>query len=336
MDTLAPGTKFAGRYEILGRLGEGGMGSVYRARHLELRTEVALKIAGLPMVVDDVVDDGAARFDREARAIAKLDHASIVRITDYGRTRRHRFIAMQLLDGPTLAQILTEPLSIARSLLFTRQLLAALVHSHMRGVLHRDLKPENVVLVRTPDSEHRPERAVLIDFGLAFVDNEAALTARGLCVGSPSYLAPERLDGKAGDARSDIYGLGVMLYEMLGGRKPFAGDSAGEILLAARTRPPRPLRAIRREISKPLEAFVLRALAKDPERRFSTAAQMLAALDDVQELEQLELEAAAQKDDEQAATFFAIPVTEPSWIARLWSRLRYGRWRWDREPSGLH
>jgi serine/threonine protein kinase len=333
---LAPGTLFAGRYEILGPLGAGGMGSVYRARHVELRTEVALKIAGLPLAVDHRVDDGAARFDREARAIAKLDHGNIVRITDYGRTRRHRFIAMQLLEGPTLAQALSAgPLPIARVLLVARQLLAALVHAHARGVLHRDLKPDNVVLVRapSPDGEHRPERAVLIDFGLAFVDDDAALTARGLCVGSPSYLAPERLDGRPADARADLYALGVLLYEMLAGKRPFAGDSTGEILLAARTRPARPLRAIRREIGKPLDAFVQRALAKDPDRRFSSATQMLAALEDVQDLEQRELEAV---EHDQAATFLAIPLAEPSWIARLWSRLRYGRWRWRRAAESSH
>ena len=340
MFALAPGTMFAGRYEILGALGKGGMGSVYRARHVDLRSEVALKVAGAPLAVGDIVDDGVIRFEREARAIAKLDHASIVRIFDYGRTRRHRFIAMQLLDGPTLCETLalTPQLRIPYALQITRQLLSALVHAHARGVLHRDLKPDNVVLVgaNVPTGETAPRRAVLIDFGLAFVDDEAALTARGLCVGSPSYIAPERIDGQPADVRADLYAIGVMLYEMLAGRKPFVGDSVGEILLAARTRPARPLRAIRREVSRPLEAFVVRALAKDPDKRFSSATQMWAALEDVEQLEQLEASAEVSAQEEQAATFLALPAAEPSRMTRAWSWLRYGRWRWSREAHESH
>ena len=366
---LASGTVFAGRYEIVGLLGKGGMGSVYRAVHKELRREVALKILDAPLVVNGQADDGAVRFEREARAIAKLDHPSIVRILDYGRTLRNQFIAMQLLEGPTLGQQLrkTPKLAPSRALQITRHLLTALGHAHDCGILHRDLKPDNVMLVGLPRAKgsrpplpaprpndlglahsqtmlglglralgsgphpidtndaHPAARAVLIDFGLAYVFDEAALTARGACVGSPSYLAPERLDGKGPDVRSDLYAVGVMLYEMLAGARPFSGDSVGEILLACRTQPARPLRAVRSELSRPLEAFVVKALTKDPAQRFQTAEEMLEALEDISVLEQLEHEAVR---DDAEETSIEIPLTLPTRWSRLWTWMRFGRWRW--------
>ncbi len=361
---LVPGSVFAGRYEIVGLLGKGGMGSVYRAVHKELGREVALKILDAPLMIDGQLDDGAARFEREARAIARLDHPSIVRILDYGRTVRHQFIAMQLLEGPTLGQELrrTPKLAPSRAVQITRHLLTALGHAHACGILHRDLKPDNVMLVGLPrargsrppqlpvartqtmlgvgqlglgsgshavdtDDAHPAARAVLIDFGLAYVLDEAALTARGACVGSPSYLAPERLDGKPSDVRADLYAVGVMLYEMLAGARPFSGDSVGEILLACRTQSPRPLRALRPELSGPLEAFVVKALLKDPTERFQTAEEMLEALEDISVLERLEAEALRMRDDAEE-TSIELALAMPSRWSRMWTWLRFGRWRW--------
>ena len=149
-------------------------------------------------------------------------------------------------------------------------------------------------------------------------------------MGSPSYLAPERLDGLAPDVRADLYGIGVMLYEMLAGVRPFHGDSIGEILLACRSQPARPLRAIRPELSRPLEAFVVRALAKDPRRRFQTADAMLEALEDLALLEQAE---AAEARDEVAETCLELPLVAPSRWTRLWGWFRFGRWRWRDELS---
>ena len=319
MATFAPGNIFAGRYEILGVIGQGGMGSVYRARHTGLRKEVALKILGAATVAD-----GEARFEREARAIGKLDHPSCVRVLDYGRTKRHQYLAMHLLDGPTLAAVLRPGrLPIAQSVRVTRNLLSALVHAHSRGVLHRDIKPENVMLVGSGS------RAVLIDFGLAHLHDDAPLTAQGMCIGSPSYLAPERLDGHPHDERADLFAVGVILYEMLAGARPFVGRSVEEILQHCRERPPRPLRAIRRDISGPLDSLVVRALAKDPARRFESAEDMLAALDDIPVLEQLAVHTVTAAREEQATTMIALAVQLPSWRSRLWSWLRFGRWRWS-------
>jgi eukaryotic-like serine/threonine-protein kinase len=329
---FAPGTVFAGRYEIVAPLGRGGMGSVYRAQHVGLRREVALKILGASLITD-----GEARFEREARAIAKLDHPSCVRILDYGRTKRHQFIAMQLLDGPTLAQLLAAEgrTSTARAVQLIRNVLSALAHAHDRGVLHRDIKPENVMVVgATPHAAGAGPshgRAVLIDFGLAHLLDDAPLTARGMCIGSPSYLAPERLDGAPHDERADLYAVGVMLYELLAGTRPFVGSSVGEILFQVRTRPPRPLRAIRSDVSQPLEALVVRALAKDPARRFATAEDMLSALDEVPVLEELAEIAMSERREEVATTLVNLPLVDerPSLWTRIWARLRFGRWRWS-------
>jgi serine/threonine-protein kinase len=319
---LSAGTVFAERYEIVSLLGRGGMGSVYRANHLGLRKHVALK------VLDGT--DHEARFDREARAIARLDHPSCVRVLDCGRDDENwrPYIAMELLDGPTLLRVLRDEgrLSTARAVAIARDLLTALAHAHVHGVLHRDLKPENVILVHRDGAP----RAVLIDFGLAHLLDEAGLTARGMCIGSPSYLAPERLAGLEYDARADIYGVGVLLYEMLAGEKPFTGASTEEILLRCRDRPARPLRAIRKDVSRALDRVVSRAMAKDPGKRFADADEMLAALDDVPVLEELAERTHARAHVEQitSSAIALLDLRRASLWSRLWSWLRFGRWRW--------
>ena len=258
--------KFADRYEIISVLGRGGMGIVYRASDRKGGNDVALKVLG----AKHATADNQLRFEREARAISRLDHPGCVKILGHGRDPR-RFIVMELIEGPTLFATLRKgPLSAPRALGIARQLLEALAHAHAHGVLHRDIKPENVMLAG--------DRSVLIDFGLASVQDEAAVTATGMCMGSPSYLAPERLLGRAYDARADLYAVGVLLYEMLAGVRPFRGDSPEEIMRSALHRPAPPLRAIARDISPPLDAVVTRALAKDPSRRFNDASEMLAAL----------------------------------------------------------
>jgi eukaryotic-like serine/threonine-protein kinase len=313
---VRPGTIFADRYEILSLLGRGGMGAVYRARHLTLRKEIAVKIlrAG--------ASDFEARFEREARALARLDHPNCVRVLDYGRTQAHHYIAMELCAGETLGSTLkTGALSIVRALHVTRGLLAALGHAHRAGILHRDVKPENVVLVGT--------RPVLIDFGLAVLEDEAALTGAGMCLGSPSYIAPERLLGKGSDPRTDLYAAGVILYEMLAGVRPFAGESPEQTMHLALSRPPRPLRAIRRDVPRELEAVVQRALAKEPARRFATADAMLAALADVPILE--DTLALALERVEEASTAAMVTFRESPWWQRAWAWLRFGGWRWARQ-----
>jgi serine/threonine-protein kinase len=190
-------------------------------------------------------------------------------------------------------------------------------------VLHRDVKPENVMLV-TRDVP----RTVLIDFGLAWLRDEPSLTANGMCMGSPAYIAPERLLGRAYDATTDVYAVGVILFEMLAGARPFAGASPQHTMQLALHRPPRPLRELVPDISPALEAVVMRALAKQPARRFPDAEAMHAALDDVPVLDSLAARIAATARDEQTTTRSLVELLRPSFARRVWGRLRYGSWRW--------
>ena len=315
--TLAPKTTIAMRYKIVSLLGRGGMGQVYRAEHLLLRKHVALKVLDR-----ELVGDLGPRFEREALAMAKLDHPGCIRVIDYGRTLDHvQFIAMDLIEGPTLATLLAQgsAFSVSRALWIARGLLAALAHAHRLGILHRDVKPENVMFAQ--------QRPVLIDFGLARFLDGGPLTAAGACVGSPSYLAPERLLGRAYDARADLYAVGVVLYEMLAGARPIAGDTPQDILRHHIGRPPRPLRALRRDVPAALEACIARSLAKDPARRFPDAEAMLSALADVPDVpDVLPAPKAHQRRDD--ATTMVVDLAEPPLRSRIWSWLRYGSWRW--------
>jgi serine/threonine-protein kinase len=322
---LSIGARFASRYQIVDRLGQGGMGDVYRARHLGLQKDVALKVLG--------AEPGGAselRFEREARTTARLDHPGCVRILDYGTAEGRQFIAMELIEGTTLAAVLRDAgaLSSERALRIARGILSALAHAHGRGVVHRDVKPENVMV--TPAG-----RCVVIDFGLARLGDEARLTATGTCLGSPHYVAPERLRDGTCDERADLYAIGVILYEMLAGTRPFPGTTPNEIVRNVLDRPARPLRAIRRDVPRALEAVIVRALAKDPARRFPDAEAMLGALDDIPYVEQLAAEAAHGAEDEASATtaIEELALAPPSRLRRMWSWVRYGGWRWHHSAA---
>ncbi len=312
--------RFHGRYEILAPLGEGGMGHVYRARHLGLDKIVALK------VLAGCTPELVARFQREAQAIARLDHPGCVRVLDFGvDTTGAPFLAMELIEGPTLAEQIGEEWPLERAVNVVHQLVAALAHAHAHGVIHRDVKPENIVLARGGT------RVVLIDFGLAALRDAPMLTGQGMAMGSPSYIAPERLRGHAHDARSDLYSVGVVLYELITGLRPILGSSPREVMENALVKPPRPLSVLRRDVPQALEALVRTALVKDPARRYPDAEAMLSALTDVAELLAEPSEVVAVITDEphpSSSTMLAIPLEPPSLWTRIWSRLRYGRWRW--------
>ncbi len=329
---LNPGTLVAARYRVVAPLGRGGMGVVYRALHLGLGREVALKILE-PDDADRGHGDRETRFEREARTAARLDHPGIVRVLDYGRAGANRYLAMELLDGPTLAATLSRcgrmgpHLAVAAAV----EILEALAHAHAAGVVHRDVKPENVMF-GTRDGRRR---LILIDFGLARLRDDAALTARGMCVGSVSYVAPERLAGDVVDGRADLYSIGVMLYEMLAGVRPFAGTPA-EVAEAHLVVQPRPLRAIRPDLPAALAAVVVKAMAKSPERRFGDAAAMIAALQaalapsgSVKTRRTATLRAASSSSGLQRSTE-ALPLLIPSLPRRAWVWFRFGAWRWRR------
>jgi serine/threonine-protein kinase len=316
--TLPPGSIFAMRYRVLAPLGSGGMGRVYRAEHVALGRSVAIKV--LDPDAPGVPDPDGKRFEREARALARLDHPSVVRVLDHGRTvDRLAYLVMELLDGPSLAAHAARARpGVAEAVRIATDVLDGLAHAHRAGVLHRDVKPENVVLAWR---DGRP-RAVLVDFGLARLADAPALTATGVCVGSPAYLAPERVLGRGHDGRADVYAVGVMLYELLAGRRPFTGSDDLGVACAHVRQPPPPLGALAPEVSPQLADVVMRALAKRPEGRWAGASEMRAALDAVPAAE-----AAARMELAETIALGERRRRAPL-ARRLWGLVRHGRWRW--------
>jgi serine/threonine protein kinase/tetratricopeptide (TPR) repeat protein len=260
-----------GIYEIVGPLGTGGMGEVYRAKDLRLGREVALKV--LPANVASS-PDRLARFEREARTVAGLNHPNIVTLYSVEDVDAVRFLTMELVEGQTLANVITPGgVPLARLLELAIPLTDALVAAHERGVVHRDLKPGNVMVTREG-------RVKVLDFGLAKmaadradvgVTTVAPLSSEGQVVGTIAYMAPEQLRGGEVDARSDIFALGILLYELATGRSPFPGDSEADITSSILRDTPEPITRIRDNLSPDLARIVSRCLEKEPGQRIQSA-----------------------------------------------------------------
>ncbi len=263
------GKLFDGRYRIERKLGSGGMAEVYLAEDEELGRKVALKILNERHARDDQFVE---RFKREARNAASLSHPHIVRIYDRGQFDETYYIAMEYLDGPTLKELLvrkgpTPPLTAIK---FAREILSALAEAHRHDIVHRDIKPHNVIV--SPDWNVK-----VTDFGIAR-SGASQMTEAGSIVGTAQYLSPEQARGKPVDQRSDLYSVGIVLYEMLTGTVPFTGDAAVEIAMKHLSNIPEPPSTRREGISPDLDAVVMRALAKDPEQRYASADEMDADL----------------------------------------------------------
>ena len=266
---LLPGTVIAQRYEIQEKLGAGGMGVVYRARDVRLERLVALKFLPAALSADT---HAKRRFLTEARAAAALQHANVCTVHEIGETETGQlFIAMAFVEGETLrAAIERGPLPPSQAVDIARQVAAALESAHARGVVHRDVKPANVMV--GGDGVVK-----LVDFGVAKLEG-STLTGSGVTPGTISYMSPEQVRGEDVDQRTDLWALGVVLYEMLAGKRPFLGGSDATIAHAITTREPAPLRALDSRIPAALDGIVSRALAKDRGHRFQSADEMLAAL----------------------------------------------------------
>src|SRR6516165_3639213 len=256
---LAAGTRL-GPYEILALVGAGGMGEVYKARDTRLKRDVAIKTSNQKF---------SDRFHREAQAIAALNHPHICTLYDVGPD----YLVMEYVEG----QPLKGPLPVERAVEYARQILDALDAAHRMGIVHRDLKPANILVTKNG--------VKLLDFGLAKAERAKAISAsdetvtqtitqEGTILGTLQYMAPEQLQGKPVDARSDLFSFGCVLYEMLTGKRVFEGESAPSVIAAVLEREPAPL-----EVSPPLERVVRRALAKDPEQRFQTAREVKTVLE---------------------------------------------------------
>jgi len=262
--------RLGGRYELLGELGSGGMARVWRARDTALGRDVAIKV-----LHPRFGPSTAPRLIREARALAAVDHPNVVRVFDAGESLRGPYLVMELLVGRTIDARMRDGPWPLREALETLEAVARAVHAaHQAGIVHRDLKPANVM--REPDG-----RIVVTDFSLAHaIKAEDAMTRAGAVIGTPLYMAPEQVRGRneSIDARTDVYALGVMLYEAATGRLPHVGRSLVEVyesILVADAVPPR---ALSRDVPVELDAICLRAIAREPERRFSTALSFAEAL----------------------------------------------------------
>ena len=274
------GAVLDGKYRLDSYLSSGGMGAVFKATHVMLGKPVAVKLIKADLVTSP---DMVRRFQREARAATSLNHPNIVGVHDLGQTEDGTlYIAMELVDGISLKDVIREcgridPPRIVSTL---RQVASALSLAHRHQIIHRDLKPQNVMLTR--DAEGR-EIAKLLDFGIAktFDDKATQLTRTGLALGTPQYMSPEQAMGKEVDGRSDLYSLGVMLYEMLIGEVPFTAPSATAILVKHMTEVPAPPSRKRPDLQVPahLEAIALKCLEKDRSRRYQTADEFIAALE---------------------------------------------------------
>ncbi len=273
-DGRTVGQKMLGRYRILGELGRGAMGAVYRAVDPIIEREVALKTL-LPDLPEDVIEEVRIRFLREARSAGRLSHPNIVTIFDVGQEGDTAYIAMELLEGRSLHQMLKDPQRIPFHVAadVTAQVAEALHHAHQFSIVHRDVKPANVVVAPSG-------RAKLTDFGVAYVP-ASNVTQTGSALGSPRYMAPEQVLGQAIDARADIFSLGVVLYELLARRNPFEwpGDTTVFALMQRIAGEPHPpLRQIDPQIPAGFDRIVDRALAKRPQDRYQSASEFASDL----------------------------------------------------------
>jgi serine/threonine-protein kinase len=278
MVDLQSGTLFANRYRIEQILGRGGMGIVYRATDTQLDEVVAIKT--LPGDVMQRSPEDLERFKREIRLARKITHRNVLRTYDYGEAEGVYFISMEYVRGYTLAELLTEAagnqMAPRVALGVTRQICRGLEAAHEQGIIHRDIKSQNVLI------DHKGE-VKLMDFGIArMAEAHEGMTQAGLIVGTPHYMSPEQVQGKQLDPRSDVYSMGVLIYEMLAGRKPFLSSSLTGVLTAHIMEAPQPPIEVRPEIGREINAIVLRCLAKDAKDRYKDAGALLLDLDRVQ------------------------------------------------------
>src|SRR5215813_14433187 len=271
------GQVLAGKYRIDERLSEGGMGTVYRATHVLMEKTVAIKVLRPSLAADEKI---VARFSREARAASRISHPNALSVTDFGEDESgHVFLVMEFLSGKTLKQVIREegPLPLARVVDITRQVGDALNAAHQQGVVHRDLKSDNIMLIDTMAGDH----AKVLDFGIAKINepegnHDPELTAPNLVIGTPQYMSPEQCSQDSPiDSRSDIYSLGVILYEMLVGHVPFTGDSPTMVMLKHLQEPVPSVLDERQDIPAAVNRVVSRAMAKIPDNRYQTVGELL-------------------------------------------------------------
>lgn len=286
---LPVNTILAGRYELLEKIGAGGMGTVYRGRHIEIGREVAIKV----LYPDQSADDREIqRFKQEAKLAATLSHGNVGAVYDFGETPEgFLFLIMDYIHGPNLSQELRAngPMEDVKAIPLFIQIASGLAHAHRRGLVHRDLKPSNIMLVSDGPTRH----AKIVDFGIAKAlgEHEQGLTKTGELFGSPLYMSPEQCAGQPLDGRSDLYSLGCVMFETLSGKAPFKGETIVQTIFKHMNEDPEALNVVRPgiNISPELENIITTCMQKSPDRRFQNADDLVAALEGLKECPNMRL-----------------------------------------------
>ena len=273
-EELARGTVFAGRYEIIEELGQGGMGKVYRAFDKKIEEEVALKLLKPEIAADRKTIE---RFRNELKFARKIRHANVCGMFDLGEEGKTLFISMEYVRGEDLKSFIrrAKQLNVGTAIAIARQVAEGLAEAHKLGVIHRDLKPHNIMI----DKEGN---AKIMDFGIARTLAGAGTTAEGVIIGTPEYMSPEQVEGKAADQRADIYALGVILFEMLTGRVPFDGETALSIAMKHKGEIPKNPKQFNPDIPDDLSGVILKCLEKDKSKRYQSAGEVYAELEKIE------------------------------------------------------
>ena len=261
--------KDVGGYRIISQIGQGGMATVFKAYQASLDRYVAVKV--MPPYYAEQDDTFLKRFRQEAKAIASLRHPNILIVIDYGEEDETTYIVMEFVEGGTLTEIMGKPMAPDQILGLTDQVAAALHYAHEQGVVHRDIKPSNILLPK-------PDWPLLTDFGLAKIVGGSQLTQSGTVAGTPAYMSPEQGRGEKVDSRSDIYSLGIVLYEMATGVVPFHAETPMAVVVKHIIDPLPLPRSKNPELSEGIERVILKSLSKDPDDRFQDTEQMAKAL----------------------------------------------------------
>jgi serine/threonine protein kinase/tetratricopeptide (TPR) repeat protein len=271
---LTRGTTFAGRYEIVEELGKGGMGRVYRALDKQINEDVAIKLIKPEIAADENILE---RFSNELKLARKISHKNVCRMYHLEKEENVPYITMEYVEGEDLKSVVKrrEKIPEEETIQIAKQVCEGLLEAHRLGVIHRDLKPQNIMIDKDGDTK-------IMDFGIARSLEAPGVTASGVMIGTPDYISPEQAEGEEADQRSDIYSLGIILYEMVTGSVPFRGDTALSVALKHKAQIPKDPRKLNPDVSEDLSRLILVCMEKDRERRYQSAEDLLADLRNVE------------------------------------------------------
>ena len=312
---LTTGSTFAGRYQVIEELGHGGMGRVYKVHDTEIKEKVALKLLRPEISLDK---EAVERFSNELKLARKISHRNVCRMFDLGRAEGTTFITMEFVPGEDLKSFIhrSKQLSMGTAISIAKQVCEGLEEAHRLGVVHRDLKPGNIMIDKDGDAK-------IMDFGIARSLSGRGITGAGVMIGTPEYMSPEQVEGKDVDQRSDIYSLGIIIYEMLTGRIPFEGDTPFTIGVKHKSERPRDPRELNPQIPQDLGRLVLKCLEKDGAKRYQSAGELRTDLEKIEQgyaddrARRFEAEASHLQGDHRNVSEFESSSSLRSLLSRL-------------------